>query len=128
MALGNLRECPGDKLKSGWWSDSLRGLVQRDKFGLVLVEGQDEFHQVLMAPEAAEALLGHQQRRRAPAQHHPGVAPAFDPARPRFGAGITAFDQVGGTQTVAQPFVDAQPVQGERFFQAFRQTARGAGG
>jgi hypothetical protein len=44
-------------LKSGWWRDSLRGFSELDKLRLVLVDGHDEFSEVLMTTNAAEAFL-----------------------------------------------------------------------
>ncbi len=89
--------------------ESLSGLLQVVKtcfdVVLMLVQGDQEFGQVLVALDASEAFLGHQQRRRSPAHHHPGVPPAFDPARPALGPGKTAFNQVGRGEAAAERLV-----------------------
>jgi len=89
---------------------------------LRLFQGDDEFGQVAVTLDAAEAFLGlpvrrtqtgPQQRRRTPAHHHLGIRPAFDPARPIRGAGKAAFYQVGRAEAAPEWLAQIEPVQGE---------------
>ena len=47
----------------------------------MVLQGHDEFSQVLIALDAPEAFVGHEQCRGTTAHHHLRIRPSFDPAR-----------------------------------------------
>ena len=80
--------------------------------------------QLLVAFDAAELLFDLEERRRAPAQLLIARAPAPDAARLRLHAGHHTLDQIRRLETRAACREYAEPMQGQRFLQAFLETAR----
>ena len=87
----------------------------------------DELAHLIVAANSTEAFLGKEQRRRSPAQHHFGAAPAFNTAGPGRRSCKATLDQIGRTKRPHQRLGQSQARDRERFFQSFFQSPCRAG-